>query len=749
MRIRFLLLLLLLAVCPARGERGAEIYRDHCASCHGDRGEGVAGEYDEALVGKKSIPSLAKYIHRTMPEDDEDAVIDEDARLVAEYIHGAFYSPEAQAKLEPVRRDFLRLTRHQHRRAITDLVQSFRWRPRMDGPHGLEGQYFNKEKMNDRKQALAKRTDSVIAFDFAKDHGVEKIDPKAHSIFWNGSLLPPTTGDYLFRIHSPNGFRLFLNEPDHRREALIDAWVSSGNTMRTEEGRTFLLAGQAVPLSLEYVSYQEEKSSIALEWKPPGGIWEPIPARYLFTSPSPKAVIVSTTFPPDDASLGYERGSSVSKAWKEAVARAAIEATAKIFEDLDQLANTKPGEPDRREKLKDFCARFATLAFGRPLTKHQQKRYLDDLFTADTDHETATKRSLMLILTSPYFLYPSLNKDEEGKSDGHTIASHLALALWDSIPDQALLQAAASGQLANEDEIRKHVHRMMDDPRTKSKLHRFFHHWLGLAEKEDLSKDPALFPGFDEAVIADLRASLDLFLDDVVWSESSDYRRLFTEERLYLNHRLARLYQTKLPDGSDFEFLLAPDQSRAGLLTHPYILTAFSYFQQTSPIHRGVYLGRNVLGRFLKPPPKAIEFKDGDFKPHLTMRQKVTEITRDESCMSCHAIINPVGFSLENFDAIGRFRTHEQDQPINPVSDYPTPDDRTIRITGPQDLAHLAIDSPQARRAFIKHLFHHLVQQPVSAYGFEEMDQLHQSFTDSQFHIRELIATIVCRTTRS
>ena len=739
--------LFFLAISQLWGNRGAEIYREHCASCHGDKGQGVADEYDEALVGKKSIPSLAKYIHRTMPEENEDAVINEDAHLVAAYIHSAFYSPEAQAKLEPVRKNLLRRTRHQHRRAITDIVQSFRWRPNFKEEHGLQANYFNKEKMNDRKQSLAKRVDKKISFDIRGDHGVEKINPQAHSISWNGVILPPETGTYRFRIHSPNGFRLFLNEPNQQNEAFIDAWVSSGNTMRTVEEKTFLLSGHPIPLYLEYVSYKEKNSSIALEWKTPHGSWEPIPPRYLYAGHAPKAALITTSFPPDDASLGYERGSGISKAWKESVAKSAVEGTAAIFAEIDELAKTKPDAPDRAKKIREFCARFTTLAFGRPLIPTQKKRYHDDIFAGAVDDlDTAVKRSLMLTLTSPYFLYPSLNKNEEGEFDSHSIAAHLALTLWDSVPDQPLLNAAAANHLENEGQIKGQIRRMMADPRTKSKLQRFFHHWLGLAEKEDLGKDAKLFPGFDEAVVADLRTSLDLFIEDVVWSETSDYRRLFTEDKIYLNDRLAKLYQAKVSNKGGFQLIDTPNQKRSGVFTHPFVLSAFSYHKQTSPIHRGVFLSRNVLGRFLKPPPKAIEFKDADFKPHLTMRQKVTEITQDESCMACHSIINPVGFSLENFDAIGRFRTHEKNQPINTISDYPTPDDRSIKIAGPQDLARLAIDSQEARRSFIKHLFHHLIQQPVSAYGYGRMDQLEESFTKSNLHIRELMVTVLAGT---
>ncbi|MEN8775378.1 MAG: PA14 domain-containing protein, partial [Akkermansiaceae bacterium] len=306
--MRLWLLLGLLSVLPALGNRGAEIYTQHCTSCHGDQGQGVADEYDEALVGKKSIASLAKYIHRTMPEEDEDAVIDEDARLVAEYIHKSFYSPEAQARLKPVRKDLLRRTQHQHRRAITDIVQSFRNRAWMGDEHGLRGHYFNKEKMNNRKKALVKRVDPTIDFDVHKKHGVEELNAKAHSIFWTGSILPPETGEYGFRLKSPNGVRIFLNEPNQKKDAFIDAWVSSGNQMRTVEKNTFLLGGHAVPIFIDFVCYKEEKSSLLIEWKPPHGTWEPIPSKVLYTADSQKAAIISTPFPADDASLGYERG---------------------------------------------------------------------------------------------------------------------------------------------------------------------------------------------------------------------------------------------------------------------------------------------------------------------------------------------------------------------------------------------------------------------------------------------------------
>src|SRR6185436_10931375 len=139
-------------------------------------------------------------------------------------------------------------------------------------------------------------------------------------------------------------------------------------------------------------------------------------------------------------------------------------------------------------------------------------------------------------------------------------------------------------------------------------------------------------------------------LDDVVWSESSDYRRLLLEDDLFVNNRLANFYGINTNAQDDFVKVSIEANQRAGVLTHPYLLAAFSYARSSSPIHRGVFLTRNIIGRALKPPPMAMAFRDADFAPTMTMREKVAELTRPQACQSCHSVINPLGFSLEQFD---------------------------------------------------------------------------------------------------
>jgi hypothetical protein len=148
------------------------------------------------------------------------------------------------------------------------------------------------------------------------------------------------------------------------------------------------------------------------------------------------------------------------------------------------------------------------------------------------------------------------------------------------------------------------------------------------------------------------------------------------------------------------------------------------------------------MGRFLKPPPDAIAFKDEIFDPSLTMRQKVTQLTKDSNCMGCHATINPLGFSLENYDAVGRWRTTEKDKPIDPVSEYTTIDGEIIQIKGARDLASHASGNRDAQLGFVRQMFQHAVKQPPAAYGPDTLTRLHDSFAKSGFHIRNLLVEI-------
>ncbi|MBN8420634.1 MAG: DUF1592 domain-containing protein [Verrucomicrobia bacterium] len=746
------------AATPAE-HPGAVIYKKLCQDCHGAKGQGVKDKFDDPLIGDLTVEALARKIDRTMPEDHEDQCVGEDAKQVAAYIYDAFYSAAAQARTHPPDQDLSRLTIAQYRTSVMDLIGRFRMGPGFDRPvnaeSGLKASYRGVELPKPGEKAVdttpkngikAKRpnykldrVDPQVAFHFGADSpDKEKMEAEQFQDSWTGSIVAEDTGVYEFILKTENGARLWINDMSETG-VLIDAWVSAGPTVREEKKSLFLVGGRAYALRLDHFKFKEQSASIELWWKPPHGVAEIIPQHALRTDRPRELLIVSTSFPADDRSVGYERGTSISKGWDQATTDAAITTAEHVEEKLNELAGTKDGAPDRLEKLRKFAFTFVEAAFCRPLTDEQKQLYIESIFKSAKSPEQAVKRIVLFTLKSPQFLYPELR--ELDKPDDFAFASRLALTLWDSIPDKKLMQAAASGKLRTEAQLRAEAQRMLSDIRTKAKMHGFFHHWLELERAEGNSKDLKLFPGFDDSVLADLRESLFEFLDQVVWSSESDYRQLLQADYLLLNDRLGKFYG-KPVQGGDFQRVSFDPRQRAGVVTHPYLLASLASSRATSPIHRGVFLTRNIVGLSLRPPPMAVTFDESHFNPKLTMREKITELTRNNTCMSCHSTINPLGFSLENFDAIGRWRTQDNNKPVNAQGDFADDEGRKVHLTGPRDIVNYVASSPYGHRAFIRQLFNHFVKQQPLAYGPQLLEDLQKSFAASNFNIQKLLAEI-------
>jgi cytochrome c553 len=742
-RFLFLLVLLPFSAAPAFGEapNGERIYKAQCARCHGPRGEG-SKHAKRRLEGDRAISQLADVIAKTMPESNPGSLSAEEAEAVAKYIHGAFYSRVARERNKPARIELARLTVRQYRNAVADLIGAFRWQRSTFEPGGLKAEYFKGRRFNPRERIL-ERTDPRVAFNFGVESPVPgKIEPHEFSIRWRGSVLAPQTGDYEFVIRTEHAARLWVND---ERRPLIDAWVKSGNDTEYK-ANLFLVAGRSYSLRLEYTKAKQGvddsktrkkpppavKSSITLLWKAPHSPLEPIAGRYLSPAASPEAYICSTPFPPDDRSYGWERGTTVSKEWDQAETDAALAVAGYVSARLNELAGTRDNAPDRKKKVSEFCRKFATLAFRRPLDAAQTAR-IDRQLSAGKNLETGVKRVVLVVLKSPRFLFREV---DPGSFD---VASRLSFGLWDSIPDQKLLSA----RLETSEQVAEQSERMLRDLRGAAKLRDFLTTWLKVEPGRDIVRDTKKFPGFDEHLLSDLRASLELFLDDVLWSEKSDFRQLFLADEVFLNGRLAKFYGTNLPADAAFQKVKLDPGKRAGVLTHPYLMTAFAYTGESSPIHRGVFLARGVLGVSLRPPPEAVSPLAADLHPKLTTRERVILQTKPATCMTCHGIINPLGFTLEHFDAVGRWRDMEKDKPVDAAGAYGTRDGKVVKVNGARELAAFLANSPEAQEAFVEQLFHHLVQQPVRAYGLDTLQELRRDFVKNDFHMRKLAVKVM------
>jgi hypothetical protein len=728
---------------------GEVVYKAKCASCHGAAGEGTPDQ-SVPLIGDKSVFELTAVIEKTMPEDAPGTCVGEEAKAVASFIYDGFYSPTAQARIKPARIELSRLTVRQYQNSVTDLLASFRGgATNLNNERGLKAEYYKGRNFR-RDNRVLERVDANVDFNFGESSPEpEKIEANEFSIRWEGSLIASETADYEFIVRTEHATRLWLN---NNRDPLIDAWVKSGNDTEYR-GSIRLQGGRAYPLKLEFskskqgVDDSKEKkekppikpASIALLWKLPHRPAEAVPQRALAQQMANELFVVTTPFPPDDRSMGYERGTSISKEWDSATTDAAIETASFVGTKLKELAGVDEKAGDRKDKLREFCHRFAERAFRRPLTEEEKQLYVNRQFDESADLDLAVKRVVLLTLKSPRFLYREFGS---AQGDAYDIASRLSFAMWDSLPDQQLLEAAKNNQLTNREQTLKQAERMLVDMRTRAKLHEFFLRWLRIEHIPDLAKDTQRFPEFDEQIAADLRTSVELFVDDIVWSDASDYRQLLLSDSFPLNARLAKFYGAETPGGSNFEKAPLDGSKRAGILTHPYLLSSFAYTGESSPIHRGVFISRSLLGRALRPPPEAVSPLAADVHADLTTRERVALQTQSESCMSCHSMINPLGFTLESFDAVGKFREAEKGKPVDVRGSYLTRTGETHNFNDVRELATFLANTDETHAAFVDQLFHFMVKQPIRAYGEQQSPELRQKFQTSNFNIRKLATEI-------
>lgn len=738
----------------AQSQSGDQIYAHQCARCHGDAGQGTADTHPDPLVGDRSVAQLAALIAETMPEDLDEKCPPADAEAVAQFIYDAFYSADARLRNQPARIELARLTVRQYQNTVADLVGSFRKPSDWGAEQGVRAQY-NPSRGFGRDPKQVERIDPEIDFDWGVDSPMPgQFEPGEFSVRWQGSVVAPDTGDYEFVVRSDQAVRLWVND---LQQPLIDAYVRATSD-KEFRGTIRLLGGRAYPLKLEFSKAiqgvkddkkDKEKTrppvpaSISLVWRRPFHTEEVVPARCLTTKQVPEQFVLQAPFPPDDRSAGYERGTRVSKAWDEATTEAAIEVAGYVATRLVELAGANPENASDEPRLHEFCHIFADRACRQPLTDDQRHAYVDAQFTSNVDLQTAVKRVVLLVLKSPRFLYREAGLKA---ADPYAVAARMAYGMWDSLPDETLRKAAAGGELSDIEQVRQQLARMVRDHRARHKLRSFMLDWLNVAQAAELSKDRAKFPEFTAEVASDLRTSFELAIDDLFASEAADLRKLLSDNSIYLNGRLARVYDVQMLAAAPFQQVsFAPDE-RSGIASHPYLLANLAYTGASSPIHRGVFVMRSLLGRTLQPPPVSVAPLPVELHPDLTTRQRVTLQTSPDACQTCHTTINALGFSLEHFDAIGRYRQVEMQQPIDSSGSYTMRTGESKEFDGVREIADFLVESDELHEAFVRQLFHYAIQQPIDAYGENRLAELKQGFVASDFNVRTLLQEVVTAT---
>ena len=348
-----------------------------------------------------------------------------------------------------------------------------------------------------------------------------------------------------------------------------------------------------------------------------------------------------------------------------------------------------------------ILGRLALRAYGRPLNDHDRDT-LRALYAKGSDNgrdfEAGVEVGLARILSGPEFLlYHGLT--EEGavsgngsQDDGVTLASRLALFLWNSIPDEQLLDDAIAGRLSEPNVLEAQVRRMLADARAETLVTDFAEQWLQLRIVNSKAPDERKFPTFDDNLRRDMLHETELFLRSVLLEDKS-VLDLIRADHTFVNERLAEHYRLDGVFGEAFRRVELHDPNRRGLLGQGSILFQSAVANRTSPVFRGKWIMTVLFNSPPPPPPPNVPSLDqstGSNTPH-SVRERLEQHRKDPVCAGCHAIIDPPGLALENFDPIGRWRETDSGQPIDATTTLPG----GIAVSGPSGLRDAILSRPE------------------------------------------------------
>ncbi len=298
-------------------------------------------------------------------------------------------------------------------------------------------------------------------------------------------------------------------------------------------------------------------------------------------------------------------------------------------------------------------------AFRRPVTIEETAPYVElfeQAIEAGRNFESALRISLKAILCSPEFLF--LEEPGGDTITPHAIATRLAYFLWSSMPDAELMQLADEGTLVAPEILRQQVERLLNSPKSSAFTENFTGQWLDLRDIDFTEPDPNLYPEFDELLRISMVQETRLFFEEIL-NQNLSLTDFVDSDFTFLNGRLASHYGIDGVTGQAFRRVPLPAESvRGGLLTQASILKVTANGTYTSPVLRGVWILENILGAPTPPPPDNVGSVEPDIRGATTIRDQLARHQEIESCGTCHAKIDPLGFGLESFDPIGGFRTH-------------------------------------------------------------------------------------------
>jgi hypothetical protein len=411
-----------------------------------------------------------------------------------------------------------------------------------------------------------------------------------------------------------------------------------------------------------------------------------------------------------------------------------------------RILTSTPGTSDESllECARQIVTKFSERAFRRPLREDELERLLKVFLLANErgeSFERAIQVTLASVLVSPQFLF--LGEPEAATEDRllteYELATRLSYFLWSSMPDEELFRHARDGTLRKN--LRGQVTRMLDDPKAGALVRNFTGQWLLLRKLGGAAPDPELFPDFDDALRAAMREETEHFVADVMRRDGSVLEFL-DARHAFVNERLARHYGIEGVTGDEFRRVALADRQRGGLLTQASVLTVTSNPNRTSPVKRGQWILEQLLATPPPPPPPNVPKLDESLEVALaaTLRERLETHRSNPECAACHQRMDPLGFALENYDAVGRWRTSDGDFPVDPSGKLT--DGR--RFADAKELALLLKAEPKRFcRALIRNLFMYALGRGLDSPDRVTVEAIRRQLVADDYRFRTIITGIV------
>ena len=395
----------------------------------------------------------------------------------------------------------------------------------------------------------------------------------------------------------------------------------------------------------------------------------------------------------------------------------------------------------------EFLDQTGRRLFRRPLTDDERGRYLE-LAAGTGDAAHGLRLIVQAMLQSPAFLYHLEFGVSNGSGDlvpltGDELASRLSFFLWNSVPDDALLDAAVAGELDTTAVLVEHAERMLDDPRARESIGAFHVQWLGLDHLEDAFKDPAVYPEFSDDLADAMVDETRRFASLTVLQGDGRLETLLTASHSYLTEPLFELYGVEQPASFVPGMPVDLDPSeRAGLITQAAFLTEHALTNQSGPIQRGVEIRNQFFCDPPPPPPPDANVEPPAPDPNSTTREIFEQHTSEPACAGCHVLIDGIGLGMENYDGVGRHRSLENGQPVDASGELLSTDVDGA-FDGGVELAHRLAQSEQVRECVARQWFRFAFGRLEGDGDVCSLETLHDAFAASDYDVRALLVELV------